>query len=136
MTVAVAVAGGRERGWCEGAKRMTALTDPHCWIAPVRLLMRPITRISLERRVGGRDKTTSLLPRPLCPSNPGAPGAEVELCTEKQASPDYFEQKIRGLLWFGVCGSCCAGIFLICLTCFVAFAGVKTSLIKEFMEIK
>lgn len=53
MTVAVAVEGGRERGWCEGAKRMTVLSNPHSWMAPVRLLMRPITGTSLERRAGG-----------------------------------------------------------------------------------
>lgn len=127
VTVAVAVAGGRERGWCDGAKRMTVLSNPHSWMAPVRLLMRPITGTSLERRAGGRDKTTSLLPRPLCPSNPGALSAEVELCTEETACPETTlnkPQEIRVFLWFW-CGSGCAGIFLIYLPCFVAFRGSR-----------
>lgn len=65
--------------------------------------MRPITGTSLEKRAGERDKTTSLLPRPLCPSNLGAPGAEAELSAERNCvpAPDYLEQGYKkfGLSW-------------------------------------
>lgn len=104
VTAAAAAVAGRERGCCEGAKRMTALRDLHRWMAPVRQLMRPITGTSLEQRAGGRDKTASLLPRPLCPSNPGAPGAEVGLCRGTVCLPQTTlskPQEIQGFPWFG-----------------------------------
>lgn len=44
---------GASAGGCEGAKRMTALSDLHSWMALVRLLMRPITGTNLEP-AGGR----------------------------------------------------------------------------------
>lgn len=72
-------------------------------MAQVRQLIRPIKGTNLEQRAGGRNKTASLLPRPLCPSNPGAAGAEVELCRGTVCLPETTlskPQEIRGFPWF------------------------------------